>query len=180
MQQPLTITTHAAATADSFTDNFNDWYVVQCKPRQEHRAKDNVENQGGEALLFERPVEKIRSGKRVITQELWFPGYLFVRLPREHRLWSSIRSTFGVLRVVRFGERPYPIRPTTFRRICEGVAAAQFEPKYRAGEKVQIKSGSLAGMDAIFANYDGTARAILLVNLLHREQSVNVELSDLA
>lgn len=160
--------------------DFNDWYVVQCKPRQERRAKDNIENQAGEVLLFERPVEKIRAGKRVQVDEFWFPGYVFVRLPREHLLWSTIRSTYGVLRVVRFGEQPHPIHPETFKRIFENVEAAQIKPRFKHGDKVQIKSGSLAGMDAIFANYDGSVRAILLINLLHREQSVQVPLSDFA
>ena len=159
--------------------NFEDWYVVQCKPRQERRAKDNIENQSGDVLLFERPVEKIRAGKRVMVNEFWFPGYVFVRLPQDHLLWSTIRSTYGVLRVVRFGEQPCPIRPQTFKKICQNVQAAELRPRFKQGDKVRIKSGALAGMDAIFSNFDGTSRAILLVNLLHREQSVNVVLSDL-
>lgn len=164
----------------AFPADFNDWYVVQCKPRQEHRAKENIENQQGEVMLFERPVEKIRTGKRVKVNELWFPGYVFVKMPREHILWSTIRSTLGVLRLVRFGEQPCPIRPATFQSICENVGAAELRPKFKKGDSVMVKSGALAGMDAIFANYDGAARAVLLINLLHREQRVKVDLADLA
>lgn len=168
----------APNTAAPYTTNFSDWYVVQCKSRQEQRAKENIENQQGEALLFQRPVEKIRRGKRVTLNEYWFPGYVFVRLPQDCPLWASIRSTYGVQRLVRFGEQPVPIRPETFKKICNSVGAAELKPQYVAGDAVQVKAGPLAGMEAIFANYDGTARAVLLINFLHREQSVKVNLAD--
>lgn len=179
MQDKAEHAVNADASFKPQITNFHDWYVVQCKPRQEHRAKDNIENQSGEVLLFERPVEKIRAGKRTMVNEFWFPGYVFVRLPQDHLLWSTIRSTYGVLRVVRFGEQPCPIRPSTFKKICENVQAAELRPRFKQGDRVQIKAGSLAGMDAIFTNYDGSERAMLLINLLQRELTAKVALADI-
>jgi len=158
---------------------FSDWYVVQCKPRQEYRAKDNIENQSGQVLLFEREVECIRKGKRDFKKELWFPGYIFVHLPENNLLWSSIRSTYGVSKLVRFGDKPVPLRPATLRVICENVNNVVKKPKFTQGDGVTIHSGPFKGIEAVFQAYDGQMRAVLLMSFLHREQEVKVPLSSI-
>src|SRR5215475_13563299 len=85
------------------------WYLVHCKSREEDRAQQHLERQNYECYrpLYER--ERIRHGRRQTAQTALFPGYLFIRLDRLHDNWLPIRSTRGVLRIVRFAEYPLPV-----------------------------------------------------------------------
>ncbi|MEJ2681200.1 MAG: transcription termination/antitermination NusG family protein [Gammaproteobacteria bacterium] len=156
---------------------FTDWYLVQCKPRQDYRAAKNIRNQGGEVLLFERPIEAIRAAKRFVTRERLFPGYVFVCLPYEHRLWSTLRSTYGVSRVVRFGDKPLEIQPQTLEAIYEQSRTFGVQERFQAGDRVRLTSGAFKGMEAVFDAYDGATRAVLLIQFLQKEQRIKVPLN---
>lgn len=81
---------------DSHHEQYNSWYVVLTKPRQEQRAKENLERQGGEVYLPLFSNERIVRGKRVKREEPLFLGYLFLNIPTNSPLLSKVRSTFGV------------------------------------------------------------------------------------
>jgi transcriptional antiterminator RfaH len=99
-----------------------------------------------------------------------FPGYMFVRLSSDSN-WHSLRCTRGVLRVVGFDNRPYPVSNDLIEQIkarCRSHRAP--EP----GGKVQVKLGVNTGIDAIFLAPDGSQRAVLLLKLLNQECRLTV------
>ncbi len=73
----------------------NKWYLIKTKPRQEKKAKQNLENQGYSAFC---PMVKINNQLVVL-----FPGYLFVQLNEKTQNWLPINSTKGVSHFVKFG-----------------------------------------------------------------------------
>lgn len=152
------------------------WYLVQCKPRECFRALENLQNQAFESFLPTLSREVLRRGKRETVLEPLFPHYLFVRLSDVADNWAPLRSTRGVARVVRFGDLPLQVPDTIVEALRQPVADA---PKalFLAGDKVQIVEGALAGLDAIFASTDGDERVVLLIKLLHQQQTVKVPLS---
>ena len=79
-----------------------DWYVVLTKPKQELRAQDNLERQGGVVFVPMFANERISRGKRVVRQEPLFPGYLFLQSDTQSELLSKVRSTFGVRQLLTF------------------------------------------------------------------------------
>lgn len=79
-----------------------DWYVVLTKPKQELRAQDNLERQGGVVFVPMFANERISRGKRVVRQEPLFPGYLFLQTDAQGELLSKVRSTFGVRQLLTF------------------------------------------------------------------------------
>ncbi|HZJ95653.1 MAG TPA: transcription termination/antitermination NusG family protein [Thiopseudomonas sp.] len=83
-------------TSTHTTNSTTAWYVVLTKPRQEQRAKENLERQGGEVYLPLFSNERIVRGKRVKREEPLFLGYLFLNIPTNSPLLSKVRSTFGV------------------------------------------------------------------------------------
>src|ERR1700726_1025932 len=93
------------------------WYLVQCRARQEARALEHLERQGFECYrpLYER--ERIRRGRKYLTQAALFPGYLFIRLDRIHDNWLPICSTRGVIQIVRFNEYPLPVADEIIQQI---------------------------------------------------------------
>lgn len=152
------------------------WYLIQCKPKQDERAEANLRNQGFTCYRPSHQVELIRRGRRVQLQESLFPGYLFIRLDRRIDNWSAIRSTRGVARLVCFGQEPARVGASIIYSI---KTLADVEPLTQAlcsGDRVRITEGPFSDLEAIFMRPDGEERAVLLLNLLHREQQLKVPL----
>lgn len=98
------------------------WYAIQHKPAQGDRALAHLQNQGVGCFYPKVEVERICGGKRCRRLEPLFPGYLFVNLDDANPVWSRLRSTRGVLRVVGFGNRPAPIEDDVIDHIRASVA----------------------------------------------------------
>lgn len=152
------------------------WYLVQCKPRECFRALEHLQNQAFEAFLPTLSREVLRRGKRETVLEPLFPHYLFVRLSDVADNWAPLRSTRGVARVVRFGDTPLSVPDNIVSALQEPVPT-QPQALFEAGDKVQITEGALSGLEAIFAATDGDERVVLLIKLLHQQQTVRVPLS---
>jgi transcriptional antiterminator RfaH len=164
------------------------WYVVLTKPKQEERAEEHLVAQGGEVFLPRVQLEKMRKGKRVDVLEPLFPGYLFVNVEGCEQLVGSIRSTRGVRQLLRFGLEPLEIRSgliTDLRIRCYNQLENKAEGSvtsggiFQHGQKVEITKGPFKDYQAIFKQFDGERRAIILLNLLNQQQELLVELEQL-
>jgi transcriptional antiterminator RfaH len=149
------------------------WYVIQCKPHQENRALENLARQGFSCYLPTLTVEKLRFGTKVEVTEPLFPSYLFINLDRISDNWHPIRSTRGVIRIVRFNDYPIPVRGEIIDVIRKRLAGEPARiPYLQPGERVRITEGCFADVEAIFVANDGMERVVLLMNILHREQTL--------
>ncbi len=155
------------------------WYAIQHKPAQGDRALENLQNQDARCFYPKVTVEKIQAGRRVTRLEPLFPGYLFINLEDSDPLWSKLRSTRGVLRVVAFGGRPMPVPEEVIEYIYEGLTAVEQQGGLRPGEKVHIQEGPFRGIEGVFQAYDGDERAIVLISFMQKQQAVKVRLGDL-
>jgi transcriptional antiterminator RfaH len=164
------------------------WYVVLTKPKQETRAEEHLRAQGGEVFLPQITLEKMRKGKRVNVIESLFPGYLFVNVEGCEHLIGRIRSTRGVRQLLRFGIEPIELRQyliDDLRHRCgdlnqhgEGFEDSR-QRVLKEGQVVEITSGPFKDYQAIFKQFDGEQRAIILLNLLSQQQELLVELKQL-
>jgi len=150
------------------------WYVIQCKPREERRALENLERQRFRCYLPMLAVEKLRHGIVRAVPEPLFPGYLFVRLDELTDNWHSIHSTRGVIQLVHFREYPVPVPDSMIGGIHERLAGAMARiPYLKPGELVRITEGPFYDMEPIFIAKDGEERVVLLMNVLNREQRLS-------
>lgn len=149
------------------------WYVIQCKQHQESRALENLERQGFSCYLPKLKVERIRLGTKVEASEALFPSYLFINLDQVSDDWHPIRSTRGVVRIVRFNEYPIPIRGEIIDVIRKRLAGEPARVPYlQPGERVRITEGCFSDVEAIFVANDGNERVVLLMSILHHEQTL--------
>jgi transcriptional antiterminator RfaH len=150
-----------------------DWFLIHCKSRQEPRALANLLEQGYICYLPTLNTGSFTTIGRASTnksEQVLFPGYMFVRLSSDSN-WHSLRCTRGVLRVVGFDNRPYPVSNELIEQIKERCDRARTpEP----GSKVQVRIGLNTGIDAIFLASDGAERAVLLLRLLNQECRLTV------
>lgn len=154
------------------------WYLIQCKPQACFRAMAHLENQSYEVFLPVLQREALRRGKPALLTEPLFPHYLFVRLSSLEDNWAPLRSTRGVARVVRFGDLPLHVPDHVVLALQQ---ANNEEPRalFSQGDRVQITSGPLHGLSAIFSARDGNERAVLLITLLHQQQTIKLRLSNI-
>lgn len=150
------------------------WYLVQCRPRQELRAEQNLRNQYFSCYCPQHSVEKMRDGKRAVTQQPLFPGYLFINLCKFSDNWHSIRSTRGVLRLVTFAGEPLPVGDEVISDLQERLAKVGSQPLFREGMPVTLIEGPFKDMNAVFCKADGDERAVILLDLLSRKQRMKV------
>ena len=156
------------------------WLLLQTKSCEEKRAQHQLENQGCRIFCPYIGVEKINRGKRQVQQEPLFPGYLFLKIDDEQSSisFTSIRSTRGVSKIVRFGEDYTKLPQNLIDSIEERVSQTHTllsKNTPQQGDKVNITEGPFKGMEAIYQQADGAMRSMVLINLLHQQSSLTVE-----
>lgn len=148
------------------------WYLVYAKPRAEAVAQTNLERQGYATYLPLIRQPRRRAGRRVFAIGPMFPRYLFIRLDRATDNWGPIRSTLGVVSVVRFGgvAAPVPdglIEALKRREDDQGLHVVPVD-SYHPGARVRIIEGGLMGYEGVFLARSGHDRIAVLLELMGR------------
>ncbi len=173
---------HSDPQPNELEDSLPRWYVIQCKGGESFRAAEHLSNQGYELFHPVLEVQKKRGGRLVWLTEPLFPYYLFIRLDKMASNWRPIRSTRGVLRLVTFGDKPLPVEDDLIDMLRErghskpGETASIY---FRAGERVEIIEGPFKDLQAVFQSHKGEERAIVLLNLLNRQQRLVMPVAQL-
>tara|TARA_Y100000768_G_scaffold371924_1_gene339095 strand:+ start:72 stop:620 length:549 start_codon:yes stop_codon:yes gene_type:complete len=155
------------------------WVLVYTKPKEEKKANENLLNQGFDTFL---PL--ISPSNKNIKQDTLvpvFPRYLFAKINLDQSNWTKINSTFGVSNVVMFSDRftsipTYIIEGIQSKLDKIGVYRENISTEdYKMGDKVSIKEGRFAGLDAIFLSKKSTDRVRLLLKLLNTTVQAEVD-----
>jgi transcriptional antiterminator RfaH len=157
------------------------WYLLQCKPHQDERARINLIQQNFVVFHPQLISDRLIRGKQQRVRESLFPGYLFIHLGGNDN-WAPIRSTRGVSRIVEFNHGP----ATVSENVIEHLRARCFEssippdsPPLTPGDHLQIVRGPLSPLEGVFIAAHGAERVMILLQFLNREQPICVPLSDL-
>lgn len=162
----------------------NRWYAVRTKPRQESRARANLENQGFVVYLPHAWVHKRQAGHWQRVREVLFPGYLFIAVEAHRQAMAPIRSTPGVLDLVRRAGQPQPVPDDIVQQLqaaerkLEGEQAAPHP--FQPGDALTIVAGPLKGLAGVFHMARSMDRVTVLVRLLGAEKSVELNIDCLA
>ena len=157
-------------------DNLS-WYAIQIQSKLGTVASATLRGKGYEEFL---PLYRSRRRWSDRIKELdlpLFPGYLFCRFNVSDRL-MPILTTPGVIGIIGAGKTPVPVfeeEIEAIRAILRSGLAAQPYPFLRAGSKVYIEAGPLAGVEGIVTNTDKVYRLIVSVGLLQRSVAVEID-----
>lgn len=159
------------------------WFVVHTKPRQESVARTHLERQGFECYLPMMKVQQPRRHKLSVTEEPMFPRYLFIALDTSlnGKGWAPIRSTKGVSKLVRFGNRPAKVDLAILEHIRAREIEQHRDPEkpFKPGDRVRLADGPLAGLETIYQAENGEQRSMILLELLSRPVKVTVPTASL-
>jgi transcriptional antiterminator RfaH len=159
------------------------WYLVYCKPRQERIAVENLERQGYETYLPRVRETRRRAGQRIQVIAPLFPRYLFIHLDQEFDNWGPIRSTLGVVSLVRFGQLPARVPDELLallhgREDAEGLQTIELQA-LKTGARVRVASGSLAGYEGIFLAKTARERVVVLLDILGKATRTQMDALDI-
>ena len=151
------------------------WFVAQCRSSQEEVASEALLAQRFEVYL-PRVWEERRAAEVAVPL---FPCYLFVRFNPARVSSAPIRSTRGVVGLVRFGDLPAVVPDDLIAALkqgegSDGVFRMSGPPPLRAGERVVVASGPFAGCLATVAEAERGARVLVLLDALLRLNRVSL------
>jgi transcription elongation factor/antiterminator RfaH len=148
------------------------WYAVHTLPFAEARAEGHLHNQGFRTFQPKRQ-KTIRHARRLSTVEApYFPRYLFIVLDMTRDQWRSVNGTFGVSRLVMWGDRPHPLPPGVVETMIASAdprGILQLARKLQVGGRVRLMAGPLAEQLAILDELDDSGRVRLLLDILGRQ-----------
>ena len=157
-----------------------DWFAVFAKPRQEHIALMHLERQGFRCFLpmAANPYQR-RTGRRPSIGPL-FPRYLFLQADPGSDNLAVVRSTRGVVGLVRMGfelvRAPAAIIEELRSRQHPETGLIELEPvDLQEGDAVRVFDGPFAGMEGILKERCPAQRSVLLLRILGRETTVEVD-----
>ena len=160
-------------------DGIDRWYAACSKPRQEAVAEENLLRQSFHVYLPRIRIRQRRRGQWIDAVEVLFPRYLFIRLDPLRRSTATVRSTRGVVGLVRFGGQPVVVPDAVMDALLQREDAASGlhqdnRPLFSAGEAIKLVDGPLAGMEGVFTQQDGDKRVIVLLELLGKANKVSM------
>lgn len=158
------------------------WFLAQVRPNADQVAKRNLERQG---FLTFQPMEQrtiVRRGK--LTEQLrpFFTGYIFVAYPAASAPWSLVNSTYGVSRLVKFGERPAAVPESVMTDLldaCDESGVICVSPALSVGDRVEVLRGPLTNFVGRVHRLAADQRAIILLDIIGKQTRVAVNTADL-
>ena len=157
------------------------WFAVYTKPRQEQIALLNLERQAFECYLpMAADSYKRGSARNKTRHEPLFPRYLFMKADTERQSLSAVRSTRGVVGLVRAGfeliKIPASIIAALKTRMDSETGLIPLDSiGLNNGDKVRVFDGPFAALEGVFKEHRGQTRSLLLLEILGRETAVEID-----
>ncbi|HCS29508.1 MAG TPA: transcription/translation regulatory transformer protein RfaH [Spongiibacteraceae bacterium] len=156
------------------------WFAIYCRPRQELRALENLQRQGYSVFFPQMRLLRQRRAGLVPVIESLFPRYIFILLDNINDNWAPIRSTRGVVELVKSAGRPLAVPDAVIEELSSRqvvgldyidlVGSSDLVP----GEEVHITSGPFAGNPAEFYARKADDRVVVLLNIMHSKQTIEL------
>jgi transcription antitermination factor NusG len=162
-----------------FVHSSEAWFAVQVSPRHEAKVACLLGYKGYQHFL---PTYKSRRtwSDRSKTLELpMFPGYVFCRTV-DKIVHGLVLATPGVIRVVGFNGKPYPIADEEIDAIRKAVLSPDALPcpYLKVGQRVRITDGPMAGVTGILTQIKNRHRLVISVELIMKSIAVDVDARD--
>jgi transcription antitermination factor NusG len=152
------------------------WVALVVKPRAERKAQLALANIGAESFVAWYRVRHRWSDRSQTLEQNLFPGYVFCRSNFSERL--AILRQPGVQSVVSFNRAPALIPDSEIAGLRRSIASgAQLSPWpfLKAGQRVRITEGALAGIEGTLIRDSSATRVVISVNALERSIAIQLD-----
>lgn len=158
-----------------------EWYALHSKPKRELSAAGLLANAAIEVYVPLVKVNKVYGRPPVLVP--FFPGYLFGKLDPANGEIRLANYTPGILHVVSFGGRPWPVPDDLILAIGERLAENRGrlpQVHFRPGDRLVVTAGPFSGIEAIFdCQLSPAGRVRVLIQFLHQLCRVDLHVGQL-
>lgn len=165
------------------------WYVVHTYAGFENKVRENLEHtiktqrlqeQMSQVLIPTEEVVEIRDGRRSISTQKIFPGYVIVELELNDDTWSIVKNTPGVTGFVGPGRTPLPLSEDEVQNILSHMSSTEEKPRpkivFETGERVKVIEGPFYNFTGYVAEINvERGRLKLMVDILGRSTPVELD-----
>ena len=165
------------------------WYVVHTYAGFENKVRENLEqtirtnslqDQIAQVLIPTEEVVQIRDGRRNISTQKIFPGYVIVEMDLNDETWSIVKNTPGVTGFVGPGREPLPLSPDEVETIMAHMSATDEKPRpkivFEVGERVKVIEGPFYNFSGYVAEMnEERGRLKVMVDILGRSTPVELD-----
>jgi transcription antitermination factor NusG len=159
------------------------WYAVSTRSRQEKVAASML---GHIAIANFLPLlnqERQWSDRKQMVALPLFPGYVFVRIRKSGELQVRVLKVPGVVDFVRNRTGPLSIPEQEIEAVrallAHGEACSPY-PFLRAGDRVRVVHGALAGIEGTLIRSGSQSKLVISIEMIQRSVAAVVPESDIA
>ncbi len=155
------------------------WFAAYTRAQHEKIVAQQLHaNEVEHYLPLCESVRKWKDRRKLLQMPL-FPGYVFVRLSLFDRL--RVLQIPGIVNLVGFSGHPEPlpeIEINVVRELLRNKSGVQSHPFLKAGCRVRVTHGSLAGTEGILVREKKNFRLVVSIELIMRSIAVEINGED--
>ncbi|HMF76444.1 MAG TPA: transcription termination/antitermination protein NusG [Bryobacteraceae bacterium] len=151
----------APAPAGDDTSYNKHWYIIHAYSGFENKVAESLRTRSeafgfasrlGQILIPTEEVVELRSGKKVTSKRLLYPGYVLVEMEMDDELWHAVKSTPRVTGFVGGGTKPVPLTADEVNSVLYRQASSAERPRPKMTFE---KSETVKIVDGPFTNFSG-------------------------
>lgn len=157
------------------------WYAVSTRSRHEKTATSILDGLGIVSFLPLVSLERQWSDRKKMVAMPLFPGYIFVQIAGSAELRVRVLKVPGVVSFVgnQNGPLAVPEREIDSVRAVVSLGEGYYpHPFLKAGDRVRVVRGPLAGIEGTLLRCGGQSRLVISVEMIQRSVSVEVAAAD--
>lgn len=166
------------------------WYVVHTYAGCENKVKTSIEQQVrvdgmdhiiSQVMVPTEEVVEIREGKRSISTQKIYPGYVIVEIDDEtDEGFAYVKNTPGVTGFVGPGRKPIPLPDSEVATIMSQMERSEEKPRpkvvFEVGERVKVIEGPFYNFSGYVAEInEERGRLKVMVDILGRSTPVELD-----
>ncbi len=154
------------------------WYALRVKSNRERITAQALAGKDLEAFVPWYCEQRGAPPRRRTVELPLFPGYVFCRFDPADRL--PVLTTPGVVQIVSVGRTPQPVDEQEMagvRAVVRSGLRMEPYPALPVGQRVELRSGPLAGVEGVILAHKNEERFLVSVSLLRRSVAVEVDRS---
>ncbi len=179
---------------EAATDAANkEWYILKVQSNREKSISNNLirrvkmaglEDYFGEILVPTEDLVEYKNGKKKVTKQKLYPGYIVVHMAINDETWFLVRETGGIGDFTGAAGKPVPMLPHEVDRIVKKTRkpeeGEQEEVKtnirFKIGDHVRITEGTFENFEGDVEVIDNTnGRVTVMINIFGRTTPVEME-----
>ncbi len=165
---------------DSLYDRLNrtpHWFALKTRSRHEVKVEHQLKQKGIECFLPTYESIRYWSDRKKKIELPLFSCYLFVKITLKEKM--NALQTDGAVHFVVFENMPAPIpdyQINSLKKIIDNKMPIAHVNDWSVGQKVEVKSGPLKGVQGKIQKIKNKSQLIVLIDAL--SQAVSVEIDD--